>query len=144
MMLNLKPSRQVLRRFGFIAAVAFALLSVLALWKRHLFGVDLGDAHEPVVVTLSALGILSLAFSVICPEANRPLYVALTVSTYPIGLAVSFIMMAVLFYGVITPVGLLFRLVGRDPFARRWERDAKTYWVRREGARDKRSYLRQF
>jgi hypothetical protein len=142
--LNLDPGRRILRQFGFIAAVAFGLLGALVLWKGNLFGFDLGDAVRPVTLTLWALGILSGAFSVVYPEANRPLYVGLAVLTYPIGLAVSFIIMVILFYGLITPVGLLFRVIRRDPLHRKWERDAKSYWVPSQGTREKKDYLRQF
>ena len=52
--------------------------------------------------------------------------------------------MAVLFYGVFTPIGLFFRLIGRDPLHRRFQPEADTYWVARRPATDVRRYFRQF
>ena len=33
------------------------------------------------------------------------------------------------YYLLVTPAGLLSRLVGRDPLARRWDRGARSYWI---------------
>jgi hypothetical protein len=61
----------------------------------------------------------------------------------PIGLVVSWLLLALLFYGMFTPVGLFFRLIGRDALCRRYRPDLDTYWAPKAGARDVRSYLRQ-
>jgi hypothetical protein len=41
------------------------------------------------------------------------------------------IALAVLFFGVVTPVGLLMRVVGRRPLALKRENELETYWVAR-------------
>ncbi len=63
--------------------------------------------------------------------------------TYPIGWLVSRLLLGVLFYGMFTPLGLLFRLLGRDALARRARPDASSYWITKEGPNDARSYFRQ-
>ena len=45
---------------------------------------------------------------------------------------VSPIVMGVLFFAVMTPFGLGWRLVRRDPLGLRFDPDASTYWIRRE------------
>ena len=40
--------------------------------------------------------------------------------------------LAILFYGVVTPTGLLMRLFGKDPLRLRFDREAKSYWIARE------------
>ena len=45
---------------------------------------------------------------------------------------VSPIIMGVLFFAVITPFGLGWRLVRRDPMSLRFDSEASTYWIRRE------------
>jgi len=42
------------------------------------------------------------------------------------------IALAILFYGVVTPTGLLMRLFGKDPLRLRFDREAKSYWIARE------------
>jgi hypothetical protein len=44
---------------------------------------------------------------------------------------VSPVILGLLFYGTITPVAALMRLLGKDPLKLRRERDATTYWISR-------------
>ena len=55
------------------------------------------------------------------PRANLPIFVGLTILAYPIGFVVSYFIMGLLFFGMITPLGLLFRLIGKDPLNRGFE-----------------------
>ena len=59
-------------------------------------------------------------------------------------LVVSYTVLAMVFYLVLTPIGLLMRLVGYDPMSRRFDKDAASYWVPREGSRKVGRYFRQF
>jgi hypothetical protein len=128
------PSQRTLRQF---AAVGGAVLAALAT-ATHLRG------GAPVVTVACALVALALAATGWArPGALRLPYVLLTYAVLPIGTLVSHLILLVLFYGVITPLGFLARLVRRDPLATRWERGARTYWRERRGARDPSSYLRQ-
>jgi hypothetical protein len=142
--LNLKPGVKQLRSFGFLALVAFGLLGAWILWKGSIFGIQLNEAARGAAFTAWALALLSGFFSLIYPKANRPLYVALSLIAYPIGMVISHIIMALIFYGIITPVGLLFKLIGRDPLNRKFDPQAETYWEPHVPREDKKYYFRQF
>src|SRR5215831_8282464 len=45
---------------------------------------------------------------------------------------VSPVVMALIFYTTVTPLGLLRRWLGHDPLRLRWEPDAVTYWIERD------------
>jgi hypothetical protein len=45
---------------------------------------------------------------------------------------ISPLVLAVLFYGCVTPIGFLMRLAGNDPMRRKLEPAAKSYWITRE------------
>jgi Saxitoxin biosynthesis operon protein SxtJ len=45
---------------------------------------------------------------------------------------VSPVVMALIFYTTVTPLGLLRRLLGHDPLRLRLDRDAVTYWIERD------------
>ena len=49
----------------------------------------------------------------------------------------------VVFYGVFTPVALLFKVIGRDALARRPQPGKETYWLPKASARDIHSYFHQ-
>ena len=73
-------------------------------------------------------------------EGLRRLYVGLSLATYPIGLVVSSAVLLVIYYAVLTPLGLILRVCGHDPLQRR---PAATYWHKRPAPRDAASYFRQ-
>jgi hypothetical protein len=49
------------------------------------------------------------------------------------------ILLTVFFVLVLTPVGLVMKLIRRDPLGRRFEKGSATYWERREGPAPDRS-----
>ena len=53
------------------------------------------------------------------------------------------IVIAVIYFGVITPTGLVMRALGKDPLRLRRDPDAETYWLPRAPSED-RSMERQF
>jgi hypothetical protein len=142
--IDLKPNRKKLRQFGVIATVAFALLGLVLYWKEGLFWMSLGDTADTLALAAGAAALIVAILSLAAPGGLRPLYIALTLVAFPIGYVVSHVILAVLFYGLLTPVGLVFRLIGRDPLHRRFDRDAESYWVPRRQREAKEYYFRQF
>ena len=53
-------------------------------------------------------------------------------------------MMGVVYFAVVTPIGLVSRLVRGDPLHRRPDRNARSYWIERPRRSGTRGYLRQF
>ena len=76
-------------------------------------------------------------------EGLRLLYVGLSYATFPIGYLVSSLVLTLLYYGALTPLGLLLRVCGHDPLQRRPGPSATSYWRRRSGPRRPESYFRQ-
>ena len=139
-----RPDERVLRQFGLIALVGFSFLAALAWWELLIFSFGLGDARHWVAGAFAGLAGLSGFFSAVAPRANRPIYLALTVLSYPIGFVLSYVIMGFLFFLMITPVGLFFRLTGYDPLHRKFDREATSYWVDPRPRRGKESFFRQF
>ncbi len=142
--LDFRPDSKQLRQFGFIALGAFGLLGAWVSWKGTLFGIGLGDVARPIAFGLWVLGAFSALLSVVWPQGNRPLFVALSVLAFPIGFVLSHGVLAVLFFGVFTPVGLVMRLWGRDPLERRFQKERTSYWVDMPQDIAARDYFRQF
>ncbi len=141
--LDLKPSDNKLRQFGFVAFVAFGGLAICAWSEILMFGFSLGGARIPIAAFLAVAASLGAVSSLCCPRANRFPYVAVTILTYPIGVVVSYAILLLLFFGVLTPTGLLLRLFGRDPMNRGLSPAAGSYWCEARPARDRTSYFRQ-
>jgi hypothetical protein len=112
--LDFRPSDRKLRQFSLLWIVVFGAIGLVR--------------HSPIAFAAIA-GVAGL----IVPGLMRRIYVAATVVTFPIGWVVSRVLLAVIFYGIFTPVALLFRIAGRDRLRLR-KRDAESYWLPRENA----------
>ncbi|MDG0994712.1 MAG: SxtJ family membrane protein [Akkermansiaceae bacterium] len=126
----------MLRQFGWISLVGFGLLASIA-WYRF--------NSQPVATTFAAVAVLAPIIGMICPKLLKPLYVGLSLVTFPIGLVVSNLVLLLIFLLVFTPVALIFRLFGRDELRLRLDRTATTYWRKYDPDRRKpASYYRPF
>ena len=142
--IDLKPTRKKLRQFGGMAAIAFGLLGLLLYWKKGLFGLSLGETADTLALAACVAALVVALLSLAAPGSLRPLYIVLTLVAFPIGYVVSHVILALLFYGLFTPIGLLFRVLGRDSLYRKFDPDADSYWVQHRQRDSKRYYFRQF
>ena len=76
------------------------------------FDVVSGTSASYTIIT--AIGGCIGVAGLLLPWTIRPLFVGLMVLTAPIGWAVSQVFLAVVFFGVFTPIAMVFRLLGRD------------------------------
>ena len=122
-----------LRQFAAIGVVVLGGSACWRAWAGH-------DVEWTVALgTLAfALGVLAVA----APERLRLFYMLLIAVTAPIGAVVSLVILAVLFYGVFTPVGFVRRLVSRDPLKVRMP-TGSSHWTPRQPTKDLRDYTRQ-
>ena len=142
--LNLNPDAATLRQFGFIALGGFGLLAGLAYTQSLIFSFGLGDSRIPVAYGLAGLGVLSTLLSLVAPKANLPIFVGLSVLTFPIGFVMSYVIMGTLFFVMIAPIAIVFRLIGRDELKRGFDRSATSYWNDPRPNRGKASYFKQY
>jgi hypothetical protein len=132
---NKNPSRRELRVFGGLLPGFFCLLAALAM---------LAGQAAPVYAPLFGVGLIAGGVYWLWPASRRPLYLAWMVAAYPIGMAVSLLLVTVVYYAVITPIGLALRLTGRDPLRLRKESASDSCWVAHEPRTGKDAYFRQF
>ena len=59
-------------------------------------------------------------------------------------MVVSFIVLAIFYYLIITPIGIIFRISGRDVLCRNWQEEKDSYWVEHKKTGDMQRYFRQF
>jgi len=132
--LDWNPSPRTLRQFAAIAVVLLVALAATA----HLRGRS--ELAQTLPLGLAAIvGLLAVTR----PTALRIVYVLLSITVFPIGFVLSHLVLLVVFYGVITPLGVLSRLMRSDLLSLRSDPAARSFWRERHRPRDKASYLRQ-
>jgi Saxitoxin biosynthesis operon protein SxtJ len=108
------------RAFGIVFAVVFLLIGVLPL--------VFGGAVRVWSVAVSAI---FLAIALLRPVLLAPLNRLWTRFALLLHKIVSPVVLGIMFFVVITPMGWLQRAVGRDPLRLRFDREARSYWVDR-------------
>lgn len=141
---DFNPPPKALRVFGLTALVAFGVLGAIIRAGGGLPFWKFPDAADTVALVLWILAGMSGLFAAVFPRANRPLYVVLIVLSLPIGLVLSYVLLGVLFYGLMTGTNLVFRLIGRDALNRRFDRSAKSYWEPHAAPTGPERYFKQF
>ncbi len=142
---NWTPDNRQLRNFGMAGFFVFSLIGGLIIWRKSFVGFALTDETASTSsIALIAAAFACFAFSMVAPGLLRPLYLGLTLVTLPIGMVLSPLVMAVLYFGVFTPLGIAMRLRGWDPLDRKFEPEAASYWVKREMKRTPASYFNQY
>jgi len=130
-----KPAHKVLRQF------AAAWLLFLLAWAAYQ---GLARGHQRAAMILGALAILVGGLGLAVPSAVRWLYVGGMLAAFPIGWVVSQVMLGVLFYGIVTPLALFFRLRKRDLLRRAPALEEKSFWTAKTQPDDVQRYLRQY
>jgi carbamoyltransferase len=128
-----ETSAAVLRRFGLTIGFAFLVFGVL-LQVRH------RGSGWPFVT----LAVLLLLFSAVAPSFLRFVYQPWMRLAAFVASVSSRILLTILFYLVVTPIGLLQRLFGKPSLDLRFETDDVTYWQKRAVSSTPADYEKQF
>ncbi len=133
--IQFRPPDKMLRQFGGLWVLFFGGMAAWQwLWR------DRPTAGLVLAVLALTIGPMGLVF----PKLIRPIYVTWMVLAFPIGFVISNLLLALLFYGLFTPVALFFRITGRDPLARRRRPEGESYFIPKTTPSDPRLYLRQY
>ncbi len=127
--------RRDIRQFGTGVAVILAVvIGIRAL--RH---------HDPHVVTLGAIALAAAALAWTVPVVLLPLFRLWMLLASGLLWVNTRILLGLVFYVMLTPLGLVSRLFGQDPLERRFDRNASTYWARRAPlSKDPARFRRQY
>jgi hypothetical protein len=134
--INKNPSRRECRQFAGLWVPGFLLLVGVLVWYR--------SGSLKAVMVLATTGLLIAGLGLLSASFGRVLYLGWMYAAYPVGLTVSFLVMAIVYFVILTPVGLGMRLLGRRPLALGFDRVTNTYWTPRLPSTKIETYFRQF
>jgi|RhiMetdeSRZDD1v2_1073273.scaffolds.fasta_scaffold06141_10 hypothetical protein len=120
------------RKFGLTIGVVFAALAIwkLIYWSSWFY-----------LWTVSAT--LLIAFALLRPATLAPLNTAWLKLGLLLYRVVNPMVMAVLFYGTVLPIGVILRASGKDVLRLKWDRKARSYWIARTEERPVTESMRQ-
>lgn len=131
---NIKNDKKELKKFGLtIGAVLFLIGAVLLLLNRFTY---------PFFMSA---GILFAAAGILFPVVLKPIQILWMTLAVIMGFIMTRVILSILFYIVITPIGFLMRIAGKDLLNEKFDKKSGSYWNKRETIEYKKEFTeRQF
>ena len=131
---NIKEDKTTLRKFGLTVGTVLLLVGIVLYLTGKSSSVVFGGA-----------GVLLILFGLILPNILKPLNKIWMILAVILGWFMSRLILFILFYIVITPIGFFLRIAGKDFLNLRTDKNSDSYWEKREKTvREKIDYERQF
>jgi hypothetical protein len=130
---NWYPGNKQLRQFAAACLPGFGLIGWMVLHKT---------GSMTAAQVLWSIGGVAFLMGLAIPRSVQPLYSLLMFITLPIGWLVSNLLLRVIFYCVLTPIGLVFRMSGRDALHLK-RQNVQSYWKDRPQRLNLADYYRQ-
>jgi hypothetical protein len=109
-----------LRKFSFTLFCILGFLGGLVLWRKGETG-----------LLFWGIGFVILLMGLLRPTLLGPIHKGWMGMSFAMGLLMSHFILALMYYLVFTPVGLVMKTLGRDPLRLKHDQNAKSYWIKR-------------
>lgn len=109
--------RSVNKRFGLITGGVCLLITV---WQYF--------EHLHAIIWLLAIGILLILLAMIIPQILSPLRLVWDRIGNTLGMINTTIILFLLYFLIVTPVGFIMRLLGKNSLDLKFDHDNVTYW----------------
>lgn len=101
------------------------------------------DPLTVAVVVWIVVGGIGLG-AVVAPPFGRIVYVGWVLAAVPVSWTIFHLVLGIVYYLVLTPIGLILRFCRYDPMHRRFLPEAETYWIRQQPKTDSNRYFQQY
>jgi hypothetical protein len=115
-------SQKDLRSFGLLVGGVF---SIIGIWPMLVRG-------EPMRIGAIGMGALLMMLGGLLPSVLAPIYKGWMWVGHVLGWINTRILLSIVFYGLVTPTGIMFRLMGKDPMSHAFAKNNSTYRVVRK------------
>ena len=131
---NIKSKKSDLRKFGITIGLLLMVIAGFLFWRgRESFEILLGS------------GFVLFVLGFVIPVVLKPIYWIWMILAIVLGWIMTRVILSLLFYIVITPIGTLSRLSGNRFLDSKWNRTKATYWnYRNTKQRNDEDYEKQF
>ena len=118
---NIKEDKSTLSKFGLTVGTVLLFAGIVL----YLTG-------KSSSVVIGGIGVLLILFGLILPSTLKPLNKIWMILAVILGWFMSRLILFILFYIVITPIGFFLKLMGKDFLRRKIDKNSTSYWETRE------------
>ena len=131
---KIKGNKSDWKKFGITMGIILSIIGFFLLWKKN-------NNYNYILFLAAAFFITGL----ILPSILSPIYKAWMALAVVMNFIMTRVIMAVIFYLIVTPTGLIASLTGKKFLDMKIDKSAKSYWIIREKTNKLKSdYERQF
>ena len=116
---TLEISKKILRKFGVMVGGIFLLIGF---WIYY-------PSQNPLGIIFLVVGAFLFLSGLLVPRTLSKIYKVWMGLAFTLGWLMSRILLTILFYFVITPIGLLAKLVGKDFLDINYKLKRESYWI---------------
>jgi hypothetical protein len=130
---NIKTRKKDIRSFGYtIGIILFLVSAVLFYYDNYLY------------TNLTIIALVFIVLGVVLPLLLKPVYLLWMIFAVILGWIMTRVILCIIFYIIITPIGLITRLLGED-FLNLRKIKADSYWNHRDSSKElNQNYEKQF
>jgi cytochrome b subunit of formate dehydrogenase len=114
-------NKRELRKFGFTMGIIIIIIAVILLFTLS----DLG-------IYFIISGIILFFLTIFSPILLKPLFLIWMSLAMIIGYIMTRVILSLIYILIFTPIGIVIRLLRKDPLQEKFHPDAKTYWIPKE------------
>ena len=131
---NIKSEKSDLRKFGIIVGIVLLIIAGFFFLKEK----------ESFQLFLT-IGIILFVTGIVIPFTLKPIYWVWMVFSTILGWFMTRVILSLLFYVILTPIGLIARSFGKQFLDLKWNKTDNTYWNHHsESIFKKENYEKQF
>ena len=131
---NIKSEKSDLRKFGITIGIILLIITGFLFWKEK----------ESFQIFLT-FGVVLCVLGVVIPVILKPIYWIWMIFATILGWAMTRVILGLLYFIIITPIGLILRLFGKQFLELKWNHSHQSYWnMRTTELLSKKNYEEQF
>ena len=128
------PSERMLRQFAVLWLIVCGGIAVWRVWD---------GVHDSWTLLAGLLSLTVGGAGIVRPALIRWIYSAWMIVAFPIGWTITQTVLAVIYFGLFTPMAFIFRATGRDALAIK-RRRGNSYWTTKPSSESTADYLREY
>ena len=118
---KIKTDTKALRDFGFIMALAFMFITVVFYLKHRVY-------LKPTII----VSFLFLGAGIFRPQILKHFYIIWMKLADILSWIMTRVILTIVFFIVLTPLGIIVKLTGRDLLDLKIDKNANSYWIKVE------------
>lgn len=120
---NIKSGKKEVKEFALVIAIALIVFAIIAFFKRGVLRFD----YLIAAVVFFVLRLVEIGITILRPMQKIWMCIA-----HVMGFIMSRIILGFVFYFVLTPIGLLGRMFGKEFLDQKINKSKQTYWLDRD------------